>query len=208
MKLITKNVTEKDSIEKVHAALINRMISNRQQNVKEMGVSITIQVYIYLVIFEVILLQRMNFNAILNHWVSKQSFFVLIIFFRNTIFFIFQDRKLKFSASVWKIFSWNPEKIEGSDFEWGISFKVLRPGVLHHNDTTLYSSRYLVAEACGFHMRYFLWITYNWHCTILGELWSVKCSVVLGEVIFEILDTVLTQMFMRTCMYVNEWILP
>ena len=40
MKLITKNVTEQDSIEKVHAAIRN------QKNVKERGVSITMQVYL------------------------------------------------------------------------------------------------------------------------------------------------------------------
>ena len=34
------------------------------------------------------------------------------IFFRNKTFFLFQDRKLKLSASVWKMISWNLTKLQ------------------------------------------------------------------------------------------------
>ena len=53
-----------------------------------------------------------------ENWVSKQSFFVLIlttaqkIFFLGINFFVFQDRKLKLLASVWKRISWNLTKFQ------------------------------------------------------------------------------------------------
>ena len=71
-------------------------------------------------------------KTVTENWVSKQSwlFWYWSHFTLGLAHIFFQDRKLKFSASVWKRISWNLTKFELNQLIWTISISIFSIGCL------------------------------------------------------------------------------